>query len=154
MRHPSGSLGAWDRLTAGKPAALEETPEARTVATALAALQGFEAATLGPSTLHLFWDVLGMLVAGKETVYMEAGAYPIARWGIERARGRGVRVRTFRHHDAAALERRLASDTTRPVIVCDGFCPACGGPAPIADYRELAVGRGGRLLIDDTQALG
>jgi 8-amino-7-oxononanoate synthase len=39
-------------------------------------------------------------------------------------------------------------------VVADGFCPACGEPALIASYIEVTRIFGGRLIIDDTQALG
>ena len=51
-------------MTQGRPAALEEAPGARALAAALAPLQGCQAATLLPSTLHLFWDMFGMLGTG------------------------------------------------------------------------------------------
>ena len=51
----------WDRLTLGKPAALESPPGAREVEGELAALTGCERAVLAPSTLHLFWDLFGIL---------------------------------------------------------------------------------------------
>ena len=38
--------------------------------------------------------------------------------------------------------------------MADGFCPACGVPAPITDYLELTRSRNGLLILDDTQALG
>jgi 8-amino-7-oxononanoate synthase len=42
----------------------------------------------------------------------------------------------------------------RPVVAADGFCPACGRPAPIAAYLENMRLYGGYLVLDDTQALG
>jgi 8-amino-7-oxononanoate synthase len=41
-----------------------------------------------------------------------------------------------------------------PVVVADGYCPACGAHAPLGDYLVLVRERGGLLLLDDTQALG
>jgi 8-amino-7-oxononanoate synthase len=157
MWHPSGALRGWRRLTTGVPAALASPPSARTTARALAALQGCEAATFAPSTLHLFWDIFRVLTADDVmTVYMDAGTYPIAHWGVERIAARGVRVRRFGHHDASSLRRQLREDEgagTRPLVVTDGFCPSCGRLAPIADYLRYAREREGRLILDDTQAL-
>lgn len=48
-------------------------------------MQGCEMATLSSSTLHLFWDLFGALARGRVAIYMDAGTYPIARWGVERA---------------------------------------------------------------------
>lgn len=77
--------------------------------------------------------------------------------GVERAAARGTPVRTFRHHDPDALRHQLkrgAQRGLRPVVVADGLCPACGGPAPIASYLEQVRSYGGYLILDDTQALG
>jgi 8-amino-7-oxononanoate synthase len=156
LRHPSWSLAPWGQLTTGRPAALMEAPNHATVATALAGLVGCERATLGSSTLHLFWDLFGML-DGRHAIYMDAGVYPIGRWGVERAAARRIPVHAFAHHDGDALRRALqwsARQRLRPVVVADGFCPGCGQPAPIAAYLQIIQRSGGLLVLDDTQALG
>ena len=157
LRHPSASLRPWEGLTRGRPAALEEPPGATAVAAELAALQGCEAALLLPSTLHLFLDLGELLAQGQRAIYCDAGSYPIARWGAERAALRGIPLHTFAHHDGDALRRVLARTSASkrsPVVVTDGFCPACGRGAPLADYLALVRRYGGLLVIDDTQALG
>jgi len=58
IEHGSRHLAAWDRLTLGKPAALEPPPGAAGVEQDLAALVGCERALLGASTLHLFHDLV------------------------------------------------------------------------------------------------
>ena len=154
--HPSEALRPWGGLTTGRPAALGEPPDARAVAADLAALQGCERAVLAPSTLHLFWDLFGML-GRRAAIYLDAGAYAVARWGAERAAGRGAPVRLFGHHDPVDLERWLRRDAgtgRAPVVAADGFCPACGRAAPLAAYLAAARTRGGQLIVDDTQALG
>ena len=60
LRHPLGSSRPWAALSLGRPAALQPPPGAGALARELAALQGCEAATLLPSTLHLFWDLFGL----------------------------------------------------------------------------------------------
>jgi 8-amino-7-oxononanoate synthase len=157
LRHPSGSLRPWSQFTLGVPAALAAPPEAEPVAQQLAALQGCERGVLGPSTFHLFWDLFGMLSCHRVAVYVDAGTYPIARWGVERSAGRGVLVREFAHHDAEAFRRGLRHDgqrNLRPVVLSDGFCPVCGKAAPLAAYLEAVRARGGWMVVDDTQALG
>lgn len=129
LRHPSRSLRPWTQFTTGTPAALWVPDRARAVAAQLGRLQGCEYATLGPSTLHLFWDFFGLLPKYGTAIYVDAGAYPIARWGIERAAARGVPVESFAHHDPEALDclvKRVPLGRRRPVVVADGFCPACG----------------------------
>jgi 8-amino-7-oxononanoate synthase len=98
-----------------------------------------------------------MLAGQRVAIYLDAGAYPIAQWGVERAAARGVPVRSFPHHDAKALERQILKDAPRewlPLVVADGFCPSCGQSAPLADYLKIVRIWGGNLILDDTQALG
>jgi len=154
LTHPTGSLCPWTQLTTGRPAVLQTTAGARAVGGALASLTGCEAATLCPSTLHVFWDFFGM-IGRRRSVFLDAGAYAIGHWGAERAAARGIEVRVFRHHDARALRRGMESQRHgRPVIVADGFCPGCGTFAPIAEYLRAIEDRDGLLVLDDTQSLG
>ena len=155
FEHASWSLPGWDRLTLGKPAALEEIPGAAAVQRELAALTGCERVLLGSSTLHLFCDLFAMLARRNVTIWMDEATYPIARWGADRAAAAGVPVRRFAHHDAAALRRGLSAEgANRPVIVTDGFCPVRGTHAPLREYARCAAARDGLLVVDDTQALG
>jgi 8-amino-7-oxononanoate synthase len=157
MDHPSDSLRRWSRFTTGVPAALNEPPDAKDVAQQVATLQGCERGLLGSSTFHLFWDLFGMLSRMRVAVYVDKGTYPIARWGTERAAGRGVLVREFAHHEPATLQNNLvqdASDRLIPVVLTDSFCPACGQAAPLRAYLQIVRSYGGRLVVDDTQALG
>lgn len=157
FRHPIHSLRPWGGLTTGRPATLDTPIADRRVAGALARLVGCDHATLGPSTLHLFWDLLGLLDGDRAAIYLDAGAYPVAGWGAERPAARGAPVRVFRHHDPDALKRWLTRDALlrrRPVIVTDGLCPGCGAVAPLEAYRAALSPHRGYLVIDDTQALG
>lgn len=157
LQHSSRSLRPWKQLSLGAPAALAPVPGAASVARKLAALQGCERAVLAPSTLHLFWDLLGIWAARGITVYLDDGAYPIARWGVDRARSLGARVRRVRHYDPGDLARQLARDQNRnrrPLLVVDGFCPDTGRPAPLPDYLSIVRAWNGILIVDDTQSLG
>lgn len=155
FEHASWSLPGWDRLTLGKPAALEEISGAAQVQRALASLTGCERVLLGSSTLHLFCDLFATLARRNLTIWMDDATYPIARWGADRAAVAGVPVRRFAHHDAAALRRQLCADgANRPVIVTDGYCPVRGTHAPLREYARIAAARDGLLIADDTQALG
>jgi 8-amino-7-oxononanoate synthase len=155
LRHAAGTLRPWAQLSTGVPSALRESSEAPRLARRLAALIGCESALLAPSTLHLFWD-LPALLGPRATVLVESGSYAIARWGAERCASHGVPVQTFAHHDPAALRRALARCPAgrRPVVILDGLAPAGDGPGPLGAYAAHVARCGGRLVIDDTQALG
>jgi len=157
LRHSAQSLDSWNALSLGKPAVLQEPPGAERVAAQLARLQGCESAILLPSTLHAFWDLFQVLGREPIAIIRDAGLYAIGRWGTERAAALGIPVHVCPHHDAERMARlawRLSRAKLRPVIVTDGFCPACGSVAPLRAHSEIAARYGGYLVIDDTQALG
>jgi 8-amino-7-oxononanoate synthase len=157
FRHAHDTLRPWAQLTTGRPAALEPAPEAQRVARDLAELLHCEGALIMPSTLHLYWDLFDVLARDRIAIYADAGTYPIAGWGMERAVAKGVRTTVFQTHDPVALEDLLHRDRgleLRPVVVTDGLCPANGRPAPLPEYLRLVRERDGYLVIDDTQALG
>ncbi|MEQ1636574.1 MAG: aminotransferase class I/II-fold pyridoxal phosphate-dependent enzyme [Methylococcales bacterium] len=157
MRHPACSLPPWQSLTTGYPAALAEPPGATDVAKAFARLQGCEQGVLMSSTLHLYWDLFGMLSKQPVAIYLDEHAYTVSRWGAKHAAAYGVPVCQFRHHSAAALLAQIrgqADSKRRPVVVIDGYCPACVEFAPLADYLKIIRPHNGLLVIDDTQALG
>lgn len=157
FRHPSQTIRPWNSLTTGAPAALVTLEENILTAQRLARLQGCERGTLAPSTLHLFWDLFGILRTRPIEIYLDSGVYPITRWGVERAATHGARVYEFRSHHIQGLQRLLAEHRKSgkiPVIVADGYNPGCGKPTPVREYLEAARKYGGYLVIDDTQALG
>lgn len=153
--HGSDSLRPWARLTTGVPAALARPPAVGAVEQRLARLHGCERSLLGPSTLHLFWDLFGLLGDDGVAIYVDSAAYPIARWATARAVARGASVRVFPHRDARAL-RTLVEQARdrRPVVVADGMCDRCGAVVPLADYLDCIRPHGGVLVLDDTQSLG
>lgn len=154
LRHATRILRPWAALTTGRPAALRPVPGAAAAAQRLAQLQGCEAATLLPSTLHAAWDVGALVDPRHNTIFYDAEVYPILGATVCRATARGVAVRSFAHGNPAALERALRHERRRPVVVVDGLCPACGGPAPLPVYLRVARRHGGLLIVDDTQAIG
>ena len=157
IRHPSQSLAPWSQLTTGKPAVLGSPPGSRALASALAELQGCERATLLPSTLHLFFDLFEVLRSEGMRLYIDAGAYPMARWGAERAASRGALLRQFPHYDPVSAQHMIERDSAsglRPVILADGFCPDCGRAAPLPEYLCCVLRDRGYVVLDDTQALG
>ena len=157
MRHPAAQLAPWSSLTLGQPAALREPPGAPALAADLAALQGCEAACVLPSTLHLFWDLFGMLAAERLVILVDGGSYAIARWGAERAQALGLPRQVFPSGEVAALRRLVAAwgrQGRRPLILADGYVPGSEQVLPLAGYAAVARQGGGYLLLDDTQVLG
>jgi 8-amino-7-oxononanoate synthase len=157
MRHPAAELAPWSCLTLGQPAALQEPPGAQSLAADLAALQGCEAACVLPSTLHLFWDLFGMLATERLVILVDGGSYAIARWGAERAQALGLPLQLFPSGQMAALRRLVAAwgrQGRRPLILADGYVPGSEQVLPLAAYAALARQGGGYLLLDDTQVLG
>jgi len=157
LKHPHSSLRPWKMISTGAPAALRIPALNRTVAAKLALLFGCESAILASSTLHLFWDLFTIFKEKHIAIYLDAGTYPIARWGVERAAAKGVPIRLFLHYDPNSLAKKLiygGLQGFRPIIIADGFCPGCGRPAPVGDYLKIARRNGGHLVLDDTQALG
>lgn len=120
-------------------------------------LVGCRSGLLSTSTLHLFWDLAGILAQEGAEFFLDGNLYPVGRWGCERAIHTGAMVQEFRHYDicdlAYRLNKRRAKNTT-PIIISDGFCPGCGRSAPLPEMAYLAAKHHGLLLIDDTQALG
>ena len=157
LRHPTRSLPPWSKFTTGVPAALASPPGAVRVARRLARLQTCEHGVLGASTFHLFWDLFGMFARRSVKIYVDAGLYPIARWAWSGRRHvasrRASSPITTPRHSATGLNGS-GQTRLRPVLVTDGFCPDCGKPAPLSDYLETLRSAGGRLIVDDTQALG
>jgi 8-amino-7-oxononanoate synthase len=157
LKHSSREIPAWDQLSTGKPAVLSTPPGEPEVSRQLALLQNCENATVGASTLHLFWDLFGALGSRLLAVYVDAETYPIALWGVERARAGGACVHRFAHHDPGELVRLLRQNARAncfQVVVTDGFCVNCGHAAPLREYLKAVRSFDGLLVVDDTQALG
>lgn len=157
ISHAKVELPAWKQLTTGRPAALTEPVLAQQLGQQLALLQGFRAGLVGPSTLHFFWDLFGMLDPQKYVLFADAQLYPVGASGVERAKGNGMQVLRFRHLNKAHLKKLISSNklaNKRPVVVSDGWCPRCGQPAPLPAYLALIRPYNGLLIIDDTQGLG
>lgn len=157
LRHSSRHVPSWEQLTTGKPAVLSTPPGALEVSRRIARLQECESAIVAPSTLHLFWDLFGTFAERPLTIYVDAETYPIALWGVERARARGACVHRFAHQapdDLRRLLRQRARADCLQVVVTDGFCPDCGRAAPLSEYMTAVRSFEGHLVVDDTQALG
>ncbi len=157
MRHASTELPSWAALTTGRPAVLEPPPGAVPTAARLATLTGAERAVLTRSTLHGLVDCLDVLAGPDVGLAVDAGAYPVAQWAVQRAVARRTPVVVVGHHepaDLAAAVRRLTGRGLRPVVVADGVCTGCGRSYPLASASAQVRPLGGMVLLDDTQGLG
>ncbi|WP_256081078.1 aminotransferase class I/II-fold pyridoxal phosphate-dependent enzyme [Massilia sp. YIM B04103] len=136
---------------------MNELAGARQLAGEMATLMGLVAAVLLPSTLHLFWDLFGMLGKRGIAVLVDGATYPVARWGVERARCLGAPVHIF-PHGAAQVAAQAASYWRNmgrfPVLLADGVTPGRDRPPPLQQYAEIARRYDGLLVLDDTQAVG
>lgn len=157
IEYSSQTIQPWSQLTTGKPAALYEPKAYRRVAQKVANLQGLETGAIAKSTLHLFWDLFGILSQENFIAFVDSQTYSIAQWGLERFACKGNEVFKFKHHYPGHLHKVLKSRVSigkRPLIVTDGWCTHCGKMAPLDAYLECARAYNGILIVDDTQALG
>jgi 8-amino-7-oxononanoate synthase len=157
LSHPSGEIPAWKQLSAGKPAVLWEDPAARRIAGALARLQGTASGLVYPSTLHLFWDLFSYWRKQRIVLFLDGDLYPVAAWGTVQLAALGIPIYRFTHRSVDSLYRGIRKHVMRgyyPVIVTDGWCVQCGKAAPLEAYLEMLHPYQGRLVLDDTQALG
>jgi 8-amino-7-oxononanoate synthase len=156
LRHSADQLGCWSAIADSRPAALKETPLAKWLGRAIARLQGEEDGVVGPSSLTLAMDVLGPALGGDMAspwrVLVDAGCYPVLLW----AATQGGPTLSITHYRPQALAQALTdlAPGVRPLLAVDGFCIGCGRAAPLTAYATLLASRRGRLLVDDTQALG
>ena len=121
-------------MVTGRPAVLGGAALADLAAREVAALQGAADGIAAPSTLHLAVDLFTAGFGSDATLLWDAHLYPVLRMGFGLARRPAERIAP---HDPAALRDRIATVDRRPVLVTDGYCIACGRPAPLATYLTL-----------------
>lgn len=143
-------------LTLGKPAFLKEPLLNRWVANQIAKMQGLERGVIAPSSLHLFWDLFGIL-SKNYVVFIEENIYPIGQWGTIHADARQIPVIRFKPENLIELQNSIITNCLnkqKPLIVCDALNIDSGKLAPIKEYLSLIEPMNGNLLIDDTQTFG
>lgn len=143
-------------LTLGKPAFLKEPLLNRWVANQIAQMQGLERGILAPSSLHLFWDLFGIL-SKNYVVFIEENTYPIGQWGTIHADARQLPVIRFKPENLSDLRKNIQKychNNLKPLIVCDALNIDSGKLAPIKEYLSIVEPLNGNLLIDDTQTFG
>jgi len=132
-------------------------PQAAALGRALTQLCGAEAAVIGRSTLHLFWDLFGLFDPRDWSVIVDEHSYPVARWAASRMLDADARLREFIHLDVDDLAqhcRQSKRKRVRPLILTDSFCCVCGNAPSLGAYCDLARQYDGLVIMDDTQRLG
>lgn len=157
MKHGSAELKTWQQLTAGVPAALYEHDLSKQVGTYVAHMQGLEAGISATSTLHLYWDLFGLLSDKQTVLFIDEKVYPVSKYGIEKLIVKKIPIHTFNHleanHLAELVKKKLRKFKT-PVVITDGWCPQCAKHAPINEYLKIIKPYNGNVVLDDTQAFG
>ncbi len=158
LQHPSWQIGEWQSLTTGKPAFLYEPALAGSIANYFARLQGYKNGWIGPSTLHLFWDLFNLLGQKKRYVFFKTtGSYPSLEIGISALKRHNSRLYTIGGDDEGKISALIRKERKRgmaPVIITDGWLVSEGVPANLIFFSRLAAENKGLLVIDDTQAMG
>lgn len=97
-------------------------------------------------------QVAAQALAGIPTqVFLDERAHPSL---VDAAVLLRCRVTTFRHRDAADLDRKLArtGESCVPLVITDGHFAHDGSVAPLAEYQRLIPGRG-LILVDDSHGV-
>jgi 8-amino-7-oxononanoate synthase len=120
----------------------------------LAAWKEKEAALVFSSGFAAALGTIPALVGKGDTVILDKLSHASL---IDAARLSGATVRTFAHNDVARLEgllRKVATDSTRTLIVTESIFSMDGDAAPLAEIVELKEKHGAWLFIDEAHATG
>jgi 7-keto-8-aminopelargonate synthetase-like enzyme len=115
---------------------------------------GTEAALIFPSVTLANLGALPGLVEPQDLIVVDEFAHNSILEGTKIARANGVRVVSFKHNDAAALEQVLlgARPYRSAVIAVDGVYSMSGALAALADLNEVASRHNAVLYVDDAHA--
>ena len=120
----------------------------------IARWMGTEAALIYPSVTLANVGALPGLVEPEDLIVVDEFAHNSIVEGTKIARANGVRVVTFAHNDAAALEKVLLQ--SRPyrgaIIAIDGVYSMSGAVAAMRELNEVARRHDAVLYIDDAHA--
>ena len=141
-------------LTNGKPSVLQEPKLNNWVANQVAQMQGIQEGLLYPSSLHAFFDV-SLCFSTNTIVFIDEKLYPIGKWGLERAKNKGVTLLEFTNSEDLAYKLfRLKPFQKEVWVVCNGWNIETQSPSAIQEYQQLLAPFNGKILIDDTQCFG
>jgi glycine C-acetyltransferase len=124
--------------------------------TKIAGWMGTEAAMIFPSVTLANVGALPGLVEPQDLIVVDEFAHNSILEGTKIARAGGVRVVSFAHNDAAALQRVLRE--SRPyrtaVVAIDGVYSMSGAMAALQDLNAVAKRNDAVLYVDDAHATG
>jgi glycine C-acetyltransferase len=117
---------------------------------------GTEATLIYPSVTLANLGAIPGLVGRQDVLVVEEQAHNSIQEGAKIAKANGVRVVTFSHCDAAALENVLqkAGDYRCAVVALDGVYSMSGALPPLAALNEVCLKRKAVLYVDDAHGTG
>ena len=140
---PAGSTGS--RLLTGDSAA------AQALETQLAHFHRAEAALLFNSGYTANLGFFATIPQRGDTILYDADSHASVKEGI---RASPATAWSFRHHDLADLERKLARATGAVFVAVEALYSMGGDMAPLAALAELCQRRGLHLVVDEAHSNG
>ena len=140
---PAGSTGS--RLLTGDSAA------AQALETQLAHFHRAEAALLFNSGYTANLGFFATIPQRGDTILYDTDSHASVKEGIRASQATGW---SFRHHDLADLERKLARATGSVFVAVEALYSMGGDMAPLAELAEFCQRRGLHLVVDEAHSNG
>jgi glycine C-acetyltransferase len=120
----------------------------------IAAWMGTEAAVIYPSVTLANFGALPALVEPRDLLVVDEYAHNSIMEGTKAAQANGVRVVSFSHNNATALEQVLTESKPyrSAIIAIDGVYSMSGAIAAMSELNEVAQRHNAVLYIDDAHA--
>ena len=119
------------------------------LASDLAAFMGHPAALLFPTGFAANIGIIDGLMRSNDTILADQLAHASIVDGIRLA---GIRPRFFRHNDAADLERKLARNKGRTLVLVEGVYSMEGDIGALSDIVGVCQRHGARIFIDEAHS--
>ncbi len=156
-RHPevlaaaSAALQAWGPGTTGSRVANGTTPLHRGLEGAFAEAYGLPAALVFTTGHQANLSVVAGLAGPDDAVLLDAECHASL---FDGARLSGADTFTFRHGDAADLDRRLQRVDRPCLVAVEGLYSISGDVAELGPLVEVVERHGARLLVDEAHSFG
>ena len=119
------------------------------LASDLAAFMGRPAALLFPTGFTANIGIIDGLLRSSDAILADQLAHASIVDGIRLA---GIRPRFFRHNDAADLERKLARNKGRTLVLVEGVYSMEGDIGALNDIVDVCRRHGARIFIDEAHS--